>query len=69
VHRAWLGHYSGGLAACSGEMVAARWVKVVAVEASASGSSDIGLESSVAASKTEGAALVLASVTGSSGVA
>jgi hypothetical protein len=50
-------------------MVAARWVEVVAIEASASGSSDIGLESSVAASKTEGAALALASVAGSSGVA
>jgi hypothetical protein len=32
-----------GLATCSGEMVAARWVEVVAVEASASGSSDVGL--------------------------
>jgi hypothetical protein len=41
---------------------------VVAVEAYASGSSDVGLESSVTASKTEGAALVLASVAGSSGV-
>jgi hypothetical protein len=50
-------------------MVAARWVKVVAVEASASGSSNVGLESSIVASETEGAALVLASVTGSSGVA
>jgi hypothetical protein len=49
-------------------MVAARWVKVVAVEASASGSSDVGLESLVAASETEDAALVLASVAGSSGV-
>jgi hypothetical protein len=39
-----LGHWSGGLAACSGEMVAAHWVEVVAVEASASGSSDVGLE-------------------------
>jgi hypothetical protein len=46
----WLGHWSGGLAACSGEMVAARWVEVVAVEASASRSSDVGLESLVAAS-------------------
>jgi hypothetical protein len=64
-----LGRLSGGLAACSGEMVAARWVEVVAVEASASGSSDIGLESSVAASETESEALVLASVAGSSGVA
>jgi hypothetical protein len=50
-------------------MVAARWVEVVAVEASASGSSDIGLESSVTASETEGAALALASVAGSSRVA
>jgi hypothetical protein len=49
-------------------MVAAHSVKVVAVEASASRSSDIGLESSVAASKTEGAALALASVAGSSRV-
>jgi hypothetical protein len=50
-------------------MVAARWVEVIAVEASASGSSDVGLESSVVVSKTESAALVLASVVGSSGVA
>jgi hypothetical protein len=69
MHRAWLGHWSRGLAACSGEMVAARWVEAVAVEASASGSSDVGLESSAAASKTESGALVLASEAGSSGVA
>jgi hypothetical protein len=50
-------------------MVAARWVEVVAVEASASGSSDIGFESSVAASESESEALVIASVAGSSGVA
>jgi hypothetical protein len=50
-------------------MVAALWVEVVAVEASASRSSDIGLESSAAASGTESGALVLASVAGSSGVA
>jgi hypothetical protein len=50
-------------------MVAARWVEVVAVEASASGSSDIGLENSVTALETEGAALALASAAGSSGVA
>jgi hypothetical protein len=50
-------------------MVAAHWVEVVAVEAFASGSSDVGLESSVTASETEGAALALASVAGSSGVA
>jgi hypothetical protein len=50
-------------------MVAAHWVEVDAIEASASRSSDIGLENLVVASKTEGAALVLASVVGSSGVA
>jgi hypothetical protein len=50
-------------------MVAARWVEGVALEASASGSSDVGLESSAAASETESGALVLASVTGSSRVA
>jgi hypothetical protein len=49
-------------------MVAARWVKMVAVEASASGSSDVGLGSLVAASEIEGVALALASVVGSSGV-
>jgi hypothetical protein len=49
-------------------MVAARWVEVVVVEASACGSSGVGLESSVAASKTEGTALALASVAGSSRV-
>jgi hypothetical protein len=65
----WLGHWSGGLAACSGEMVAARWVEVVAVEASASGSSDVGLEDSADASETESGAHVLALEAGSSGVA
>jgi hypothetical protein len=49
-------------------MVVAHWVEVVAIEASASGSSDVGLDSSVAASETEGATLALASVAGSSGV-
>jgi hypothetical protein len=49
-------------------MVAARWVEVVAVEASASGSSDVGLGSLVAASETEGVALALASVACSSRV-
>jgi hypothetical protein len=39
---------------------------VVAIEAFASGSSGIVLESSVAASETEGATLALASTTGSS---
>jgi hypothetical protein len=50
-------------------MVAAHWVEVVAIEASASRSLDVGLENSVAASETEGVALVLASTTGSSRVA
>jgi hypothetical protein len=50
-------------------MVDARWVKVVAVEAYVSGSSDVGLESSVTVSKTESGALVLASAARSSGVA
>jgi hypothetical protein len=50
-------------------MVAFRWVEVVAVEASASSSSDVGLENSVAASETESTTLVLASVASSSGVA
>jgi hypothetical protein len=50
-------------------MVVACLVEVVAVEAPASGSSDVGLENSVAASKIEGATLVLASMAGSSGVA
>jgi hypothetical protein len=50
-------------------MVATHWVKVVAVDASASESLDVGLKSSVTASETESGALVLASVAGSSGVA
>jgi hypothetical protein len=50
-------------------MVAAHWVEVVAVKASASGSSNVGLENLVAASETEGAALVLTSAADSSGVA
>jgi hypothetical protein len=41
-------------------MVAAHWVEVVAVEASVSGSSDVGLENLAAASETESGALVLA---------
>jgi hypothetical protein len=49
-------------------MVAARWVEVVAAKTSASGSSDVGPENLVAASETEGIALALASVAGSSGV-
>jgi hypothetical protein len=49
-------------------MVAASWVEVDAVEASASGSSDVGLGSSVAASETKGVALALASMAGSSRV-
>jgi hypothetical protein len=50
-------------------MIDARWVKVVAAEAYASRSSDVGLESSAAASETESGALVLASAAGSSRVA
>jgi hypothetical protein len=50
-------------------MVVAHWVKVIAVEASASGSSDIGLEDSASMSETESGALVLTSAAGSSGVA
>jgi hypothetical protein len=49
-------------------MVAAHWVEVVVVEASASGSSDVGLESSAAVSETESKALALVSAVGSSGV-
>jgi hypothetical protein len=49
-------------------MIDARWVEVVAIEASASGSSDVGLESLAAASETEGVTLALASVAYSSGV-
>jgi hypothetical protein len=47
-------------------MVAAHWVEVVAVEASASRSSSVDLESSVAASETKGTTLALAFVAGSS---
>jgi hypothetical protein len=47
-------------------MVATRWVEVVAVEASASRGLGVVLESSVAASKTEGATPTLASAAGSS---
>jgi hypothetical protein len=46
-------------------MVAAHWVEVVVVEASVSGSSDIGLESSATMSETEIGALVLALAVGS----
>jgi hypothetical protein len=42
---------------------------VVAVEASTSGSSDVGLENLASVSETESEALVLASAAGSSGVA
>jgi hypothetical protein len=45
-------------------MVAAHWVEVVAVEASASRSSDVGLEDSASVSETESRALVLASAAG-----
>jgi hypothetical protein len=47
-------------------MVAARWVEEVVVEASTFGSSGVVLESSVAALKTEGATLALASMASSS---
>jgi hypothetical protein len=50
-------------------MVAAHWVEVVTVEASASGSSDVGLESLAGASETESGTLVLALAAGSSRVA
>jgi hypothetical protein len=50
-------------------MVAAHWVEVVAIEASAFGSSDVGLESLAAVSETESEALALASAAGSSRVA
>jgi hypothetical protein len=50
-------------------MVAARWVEVVAVEASASGISDVGLEGSTSVLETKIEALVLPSAAGSSGVA
>jgi hypothetical protein len=46
-------------------MVATHWVEVVAVEASVSGSSDVGLENLAAASETESGALVLALAAGS----
>jgi hypothetical protein len=44
VHRAWSGHWSGGLVACSGKTVAAHWVEVVAVEASAREAWTLGLK-------------------------
>jgi hypothetical protein len=50
-------------------MVATHWVEVVVVEASVSGSSDVGLESSAAASETVSEELVLALAVGSSRVA
>jgi hypothetical protein len=50
-------------------MVAAHWVNVLADEASASRSSGVVLESSVAVSRTEGVAFVLASTAGPSVVA
>jgi hypothetical protein len=47
-------------------MVAARWVEVVVVEASASRGSGVALESLVTASETEGTTLALASAARSS---
>jgi hypothetical protein len=64
-----VGALERGLAAFSSEMVAAHWVKVAAVEASASVSSDVGLENLASVSETESGALVLALAAGSSGVA
>jgi hypothetical protein len=64
-----VGALERGLAACSGEMVAVRWVEVFVVEVSASGSSDVGLESLASVSETESGALVLASMASSPGVA
>jgi hypothetical protein len=69
VHSARLDHLGRGLAVCSGETVAAHWVEVLATEASASGSSGVVLESSIAVSGTEGMTLALASVPGASVVA
>jgi hypothetical protein len=50
-------------------MVAAHWVEVFAVEASAPRSLGVGLESSIARSGAEGVTLALVSVAGSSVVA
>jgi putative N-acetylmannosamine-6-phosphate epimerase len=50
-------------------MVAAHWVEVVAIEASASRRSDVRLENLVAASETESGALILALAASSFGVA
>jgi hypothetical protein len=47
-------------------MVAAHWVEVLVAEASASGSSGVVLESSIAIPETEGTTLALASAAGSS---
>jgi hypothetical protein len=69
MHSTMLEHWDRGLAAYSGETVAAHWVEVLAAEASTSGSSAIVLESLIVVSRTECAALVLASVAGSSMVA
>jgi hypothetical protein len=66
VHSTRLEHYGGGLAACFGEAVAAHWVMVLAIEASAFGSSGVVLESSVVVPETEGATLALASTADSS---
>jgi hypothetical protein len=46
-----LEHWGGGLAACSGGMVAAHWVEVLVDEASASGSLGVVPKSLVAASR------------------
>jgi hypothetical protein len=61
-----LEHWGGDLAAYSGETVATHWVEVLDAEAYVLGSSGVVLESSVAASETEGATHTLASTAGSS---
>jgi hypothetical protein len=66
VHSARLERYGRGLAACFGEAVAAHWVVVLAIEASAFGSSGVVLESLVVVPETEGATLALASAADSS---
>jgi hypothetical protein len=57
----WLGE---DLAVRSGEIIPAHWLNEPGAEASASGSSGAVPESSVAASKTKGAALALAFAVG-----
>jgi hypothetical protein len=53
VHSARLERWGEGLVTCSSEMVVVHWVEVLAIEASASGSSSIVLGSLFAASRME----------------